>query len=170
MLYDQPLVVECSLLPSVALERIREMVNSRQMIEAPRFRRRQILGWRFREQGDGVSLAPEYGDSASAYGTRFEGRVEAYGSGSRVAGRVILSRLSRFIMSVWFTFVVIAAFFALRQGAQSAFRIVTMAAVMIAGGVLLVLYSLRSTRALVEAGLSAALGSAGADPSSRSLP
>ena len=139
------------------------MVATRQMIDAPRFRRRQILGWGFKEVSDSLTLRPEYADATSAYGTRFEGRVEAYGSGSRVVGRVVLSRLSRVIFSVWFAFVVLAAVLALQQGKESVLKTIVLAAVMIAGGVFLVRYSLRSTRALVELGLTAAVS---ADPSS----
>ena len=175
MLYGEPLIVESSLPPAVVRERIRQMVASRQMIDAPRFRRRQVLGWGFKEQPDSFTLRPEYGDAASAYGTRFEAKVEVDGSGSRVAGRVVLSRLSRVIMSTWFTCVAIAAFFALRQRADPALKVTIMAAVMVAGGVLLVRYSLRSTAALVEAGLRACLQSsaaatAAASPATQSQP
>ena len=166
MLYGEELVIESSLAPAIALERIRQMVASRQMIHAPRFRRRQVLGWGLKEQSGSFSLRPEYGDAASAYGTRFEGRVEAFGSGSRIAGRVVLSRLSRVIMSVWFAFVAFAMLLALREAQEPAIKVVIIGAVMIAGGALLIRYSLRSTLALVEAGLRAAVGSAKADPSS----
>src|SRR2546430_3801137 len=122
MLYGEELVIESSLAPAIAFERIRQMVASRQMIHAPRFRRRQVLGWGLKEQSGSFSLRPEYGDAASAYGTRFEGRVEAFGSGSRIAGHVVLSRLSRVIMSVWFAFVAFAMLLALREGEGPAIK------------------------------------------------
>jgi hypothetical protein len=82
------------------------MVAARQMIDSPRFRRRQILGWRFREEQEGFMLQPEYGDAASDFGARFEGTIEQAGSGSCIGGMVILSRTMRVTMSVWFLFVV----------------------------------------------------------------
>src|SRR2546423_12296012 len=116
MLYGEELVIESSLAPAIAFERIRQMVASRQMIHAPRFRRRQVLGWGLKEQSGSFSLRPEYGDAASAYGTRFEGRVGAVGSGSRIAGRVVLSPLSRVVLSGWVAVRALAMFVPLREG------------------------------------------------------
>jgi hypothetical protein len=153
MLYDTPLMVESTLPPLVVLERIRRMVASRQMINTPRFRLYQALGWRFKEDGERLTLALDYGSATDAYGARFEGRLEAYGAGSRIAGRVVLSRLSRAILSVWFAFVIVGTISALREGGQSALTILIIAAVMITGGLFIAQYSVRSTRTLVEAGL-----------------
>ena len=157
MLYGAPLELESSLPPDLVRTRIRELVATVQMMDAPRFRLRQIVGWRFKEGPNDFSLSPEYGDAASAYGTRFEGRVEERGSGSRVVGRVILSRLSRLIMSIWFVAVAIAVSVALVQGTDPPLKVIFIAALMVAGGVALVRYSVRSTAALVEAGLRAAV-------------
>jgi hypothetical protein len=157
MLYGALLEVESSMPPEIARTRIRELVATRQMVDAPRFRRRQIIGWRFKEGPNVFTLSPEYGDAASAYGTRFEGTVEERGAGSRVVGRVVLSRLSRVIMSIWFVAVAIAVSVALVQGIDPPLKVVFIAAIMIAAGVALVRYSVRSTVALVEAGLRAAL-------------
>ena len=158
------LIVDASVPPTLALERIRGMVSSRAMIDNPRFRRRQILGWRFRELRSGFSLQPEYGDAASDFGARFEGRIEERETGSRVVGRVILSRLMLAIMSVIVVFVVVAMGASVREGREPVLRVVSIGGLMIAGAVLLVRYSLRSTATLVEIGLRGALGSA--DPSS----
>jgi len=157
MLYGAPLELESSMPPSLVWTRIRELVATLQMIDAPRFRLRQIIGWRYKEGPNDFMLSPEYGDAASAYGTRFEGTVEERGAGSRVVGRVILSRLSRAIMSIWFASVAVAVSVALVQGNDPPLKVVVIGAIMIAAGVALVRYSVRSTVALVEAGLRAAI-------------
>ena len=157
MLYDAPLEVESPLAPALVRARIRELVATRQMIDAPRFRRRQIIGWRFKEGSNDFTLSPEYGDAASAYGTRFEGTVEERGAGSRVVGRVILSRLSRVIISIWFVSVAIAVSVAVAQGTDPLVKVIFIAAIMVAAAVALVRYSVRSTVALVEAGLRGAI-------------
>jgi hypothetical protein len=152
------LIIDASISPALALEHIRGMVSSRAMIDNPRFRRRQILGWRFRELRSGFSLQPEYGDAASDFGARFEGRIEEREAGSRVVGRVILSRLMLTIMSVIVVFVLLAMGAALRQGREPVLRVVLIGGVILAASVLLVRYSLRSTAVLVEMGLKEALG------------
>jgi len=160
------LIIESSLSPALALERIRQMVSSRAMIDAPRFRRRQILGWRLEELRSGFRLQPEYGDAASDFGARFEGRIEEHRRGSRVVGRVVLSRLMRAIMAVVIVFVVLAMGMAVRQGREPILKVVLIGGAMIAAVVLLTTYSVRSTTALVEEGLQSALTSSKADPSS----
>jgi len=159
MLYGVPLTIESPLPPSAALERIHEMVAARQMIDSPRFRRRQVLGWRFREEEGGFMLQPEYGDAASDFGARFEGIIEQAGSGSRIGGVVILSRTMRITMSVWFLFVVLAASVALAQGTEARLKVMLVTAIMIGAGLVLVRYSLRSTHLLVDAGLRGCLQS-----------
>ena len=143
--------------PAAARARIRELVATKQMIDAPRFRLRQIIGWRYKEGPNDFMLSPEYGDAASAYGTRFEGTVEERGAGSRVVGRVILSRLSRAIMSIWFGSVAVAVSVALVQRNDPPLKAILIGAVMVVAGAALVRYSVRSTVALVEAGLRAAI-------------
>ena len=157
MLYGAPLTIESSLPPSVALERIHEMVASRQTIDRPRFRRRQVLGWRFREAREGFTLQPEYGDAASDFGARFEGTLAQLGPGSRIDGAVVLSRTMRVTMTIWFVFVAFAASLAVRQGTEAPLKIAFIAAVMIGAGLVLVRYSLRSTLVMVEEGLRACL-------------
>src|SRR5256885_11176099 len=93
------------------------------MVHAPRFRRRQVLGWGLKEQSGSFSLRPEYGDAASAYGTRFEGRGGALGFGSRIAGRVVLLPLSRVIKSVWVAVVALSMLLALREGQEAAIKV-----------------------------------------------
>ena len=151
------LVIETSLSPALALERIRQMVSSRTMIDTPRFRLRQILGWRFRERSSGFSLQPEYGDAASDFGARFQGGIEENGTGSRVVGRVVLSGLMRAIMAFLTLFIAVAMIATLRQGSESILKVLLIGGVMIATTVALASYSVRSTASLVEVGLRAAL-------------
>ena len=159
MLFDARLTIETSLPPSATLERIHEMVAARQMIDSPRFRRRQVLGWRFREDEGRFTLQPEYGDAASDFGARLEATIVQHGSGSRIDGAVVLSRTMRATMTVWFLFVAFAASLALGQGLQSPLKIAFVAALMIGAGLILVRYGLRSTLAMVEEGLRACLRS-----------
>ena len=60
-------------------------------------------------------------------------------------------------MSIWFVAVAIAVSVALVQGTDPPLKVIFIAAIMVAGGVALVRYSVRSTVALVEAGLRAAV-------------
>jgi hypothetical protein len=132
---------------------VRAFATSRELPELEAMRRRQVIGWRLSEAHEDFVFQPEYGDSLDIDGARFVGLVEPVGSGSRIRGRIVLSPLTRVIMTVWVLAVLGAAFAALRQGQEPAGRVVAIALVMLGGAALMVRYSLRSTSRLVEARL-----------------
>ena len=158
--YSLRLTVDSPLPPTVALDRIRKMVAAGEGIDGPAFRWRQILGWIFTERRDVFSLQPRYGDGLNSNGTRFVGTIEQRGRGSRIEGRVIVGLLTRAMMSIWLTAVAVAPFIVLVQRTQPAAVAFVGAAAMIGAGVLLIRYSLSSTRKLVEVGIRAALAPA----------
>jgi hypothetical protein len=167
-LYSLALSIESPLPPGVVLDRIREMVATRQMIDTPRFRWRQILGWAFQERANGYSLQPVYAGSVTSNGARFEFEIEPAGAASRIVGQVVVAWLTRAIMSIWLIVVAIAPFLLFIEQTSASptrapsepLKFVFVAAGMIAVGVLLVRYSLRSTATLVEDGVRAAVAAA----------
>jgi hypothetical protein len=60
-------------------------------------------------------------------------------------------------MTIWFASVAVAVSVALVQGNDPPLKVIVIGAIMVAAGVALVRYSVRSTVALVEAGLRAAI-------------
>ena len=117
------------------------------------FRRRQIVSWRLSKASEDFLFQPEYGDSLDIDGARFVGLVEPAGSGSRIRGHVVAAPLTRIVMSIFMLAVVFAAMAALRQGTESAAKVLSIAATMLGAALLMVRYSVRSTHRLVDARL-----------------
>jgi len=162
MVFSQPLVIESSLAPSDTRVRVRAFATLRDMAQLEAFRRRQIIGWRLSQAKEDSLFQPEYGDALDVEGARFVGLVERVGSGSRIRGRVMVSPLTKILMSIFMLFVVVvAAAAALRQGNEAPMKAVPVASLMLGAAVLMVRYSLWSTSRLVEARLQRCLEAAG---------
>jgi hypothetical protein len=153
MLFSRRLSIDSALPVGLTRARVRGFATSRELPELEAMRRRQIIGWRLSETHEDFVFQPEYGDSLDIDGARFVGLVEPNGSGSRIRGRIVLSPLTRVIMSVWVLAVLGAAFAAVRQGQEPVGNVVAIALVMLGGAAWMVRYSLRSTSRLVEARL-----------------
>jgi hypothetical protein len=162
MLFGRPLIIESTLPATATRERVRAFATSRDMPTLEAFRRRQIIGWRLSDAKEDFVFQPEYGDSLNIEGARFVGLIEPAASGARIRGYVVVSPLMRIVMSVLMLAVVAAAIAKLRQGTEPAAKVLSIASVMIGTAVLMVRYSLRSTRQVVEARLRQCL--AAADP------
>jgi hypothetical protein len=154
-LFSQPLIIDSPLATKTCRERIRELVSSRFPIGMPRLRWRQVLGWKLRERPESFLLEPNYLKSRNP--VRFIGTVEENGQGSRVVGRVAHPWFTRIVMSIFIIFVAIAAVAGLAQHTDPPFKVIWISAVMLAGCVFLIRIELRSTGALIEAGLRAAV-------------
>jgi hypothetical protein len=153
MLFSRPLAIESTLSVPVARARVRTYATSRDALDLAAFRRRQIIGWRLSEVNESFLFQPEYGDSLAVDGTRFFGLVEPVGAGSRIRGRIMVSPLTRIVMSLWMLAVAVATVVALGQGVEAPEKVLGIAALMLGAAVLMVRYSLWSTSRVVEARL-----------------
>ena len=142
MVFSRPLVIESRLTPSATRARVRAFATSREMPNLEVFRRRQIVSWRLSKANEDFLFQPEYGDSLDIEGARFVGLVEPAGSGSRIRGHVVAAPLTRIVMSIFMLAVVFAAMAALRQGTESAAKVLSIAATMLGAALLMVRYSL----------------------------
>jgi hypothetical protein len=86
-------------------------------------------------------------------GRRFVALVEQAGSGSRIRGIVVLSPLTRILLSLLILAAAFAATAALAEGREPSVKVVAIASAMITGALFMVRYSLRWTSRLVEARL-----------------
>ena len=162
MLFSRPLAIEATLSVPIARARLRTYAASRDHLDLAAFRRRQIIGWRLSEANESFLFQPEYGDSLSVDGARFFGLVEPVGAGSRIRGRVMVSPLTRIVMSVWMLAVVAATVAALGQGEEAPAKVLGIAALMFGAAVVMCRYSLWSTSRLVETRLRQSLEESGA--------
>jgi hypothetical protein len=131
------------------------MASSRLLIATPRFRWRQVLGWRLHERSDGFSLEPEY--AQPSFPARFVGRVEAMGVGSRITGRIVQSFPQKLVAILFIALTAMMGASALAQHGEQSRKVAATSAAMIAVCLGLVRFDLRSTAGLIEAGLRAAL-------------
>lgn len=162
MLFSRPLAIESILSVAIARARVRTYATSRDTLDLAAFRRRQIIGWRLSEANESFLFQPEYGDSLSVEGARFFGLVEPAGTGSRIRGRIMVSPLTRIVMSVFMLAVVAATVAALGQGQEPPAKVLGIAALMFGAAVLMVRFSLWSTSRLVETRLRQSLEAPGA--------
>ena len=162
MLFSRPLAVESTLSVPIARSRLRTYATSRDQLDLAAFRRRQIIGWRLSEASESFVFQPEYGDSLDVEGARFFGLVEPFGSGSRIRGLIMVSPLTKIVMSVWLLAVVAATVAALGQGQEAPANVLGIGALMFGAAVVMVRYSLWSTSRLVEARLRQSLEASGA--------
>jgi hypothetical protein len=161
MLFSQSLSIDSTLPAPVARSRLRTRGTSRDVVDLAAFRRRQIIGWRLSESHESFLFQPEYGDSLDIEGTRFVGLVEEVGAGSRIRGRIIVSLLTRIVMSVWMLAVAVATVVALGQGLEAPEKVVGISVLMFGAAVLMMRYTLWSTSRLVEARLRQSLEAPG---------
>jgi hypothetical protein len=153
MIFSRPLVIESTLSAGASRERVRAFATSRDLPSLDAFRRRQIIAWKLSESKEDFIFQPEYGDSLNVEGARLVALVEPLGSGSRIRGHVITSPITRIVMSVFLSAVVIAAMATLAQGREPTARVLAIASLMLGAALLMVRYDLRSTSAIVEARL-----------------
>jgi len=153
MLFSRPLIVESALPVVVVRARIRAFATARGLSELESFRRRQIIGWRLSELHEDFLFQPEYGDALDIDGARFVGLVEASGSTSRVRGLIVLSPLSKLVVSAFMLSVMFAGLVALAQAPEPPAKVLTITAAMLGAAVLVVRYGLASTRRVVAARL-----------------
>lgn len=161
MLFSRPLAIDSALQVAQARGRVRAFATSRDLPQLEAFRRRQIIGWRLSEANEEFLFQPEYGETLDVDGARFVGLVEPVGEGSRIRGKVVVSPLTRIVISLFMIMVAIAVVATLREGREPAGKVLTIAAVMLGGAVGMVRYSLWSTSRLVTQRLRQCLEVAG---------
>ena len=146
--FRRPLIIESALAVSVTRARVRSFAASRGLSEIEAFRRRQIIGWRLSELHEDFLFQPEYGDALNIDGARFIGLVEAAGAGSRIRGYIVLSLLSRIVVSAFIFAVILAATIALGESRETPASVLSIATTIVGGVILMVRYSLRSASRL----------------------
>lgn len=153
MLFMRRLSIDSGLAVGVARTRVRSFGASRELSDLEAFRRRKIIGWRLSESNEDDLFQPEYGDCLNIDGARFVGLVEAEGAGSRIRGYVTLSPLMRVVLSVFMLAAIVATMIAFGKARDASAEVVSIAATILGGALLMVRYSLRSTCRVVEDGL-----------------
>ena len=153
MLFRRSVIVESRLSVAATRARVRGCAASPYVADLEAFRRRPIIGWRLSEARESVLFQPEYGDALDVEGARFVGLVEPVETGARIRGLVMVSPLTRVILSLWMLVVVAATVAALGQGTRPPTRVLAIAALMLGCTVVMTRYSLRSRSRVVEARL-----------------
>lgn len=153
MLFSRPLAFEAAVSVPVARTRLRTYATSRDTLDLAAFRRRQIIGWRLSEANESFLFQPEYGDTLDVEGTRLFALVEPAGAGSRVRGRIIVSPLTKILISVWMLGVAAVTLRALTLGDESPARVLRIGVLLLGASVLLARYRLSSVSRRVEARL-----------------
>ena len=151
MLFSRALIIDSALTASAARARVRKFATSNGMSDLEAFRRRRIIGWRLSDAHEDRLFQPEYGDHLLVDGARLLALVEPAGAGSRIRGRILVSPLTRIVMSVFILAIAVAAIAALGQGTEQPAKILGIAAAMIGGTVLTLRYGLWRQGRLVEA-------------------
>ena len=151
-LYSQPITIETSLPSETLRQRVREMMASRLPSRTPG---RQGVGWKVTERVDGFDLQPTFAKAKRV--VRFVGSIEQSGSGSRIVGRVIHPWFTRIATSLFMIVLAITAVRALAQHSNARLTAVWLPVAMIGACVLLLRFELRSTAALIDTGLRAAI-------------
>lgn len=153
MLFKRPLAIESRLSVAATRARLRGSATAPYVADLAAFRRRLIIGWRLSKANESFLFQPEYGDILNVGGAQFVGLVEPLGTGARIRGLVMVSPLTKILMSIWMLAVVVATVAALRQGTEPSGRVLGMAGLMVGAAALLLRYSLWSTSRVVEARL-----------------
>jgi hypothetical protein len=151
MLFSRALIIDSALTANAARARVREFATSRGMSDLEAFRRRRIIGWRLSDAHQDRLFQPEYGDHLVVDGARLLALVEPVGAGSRIRGRILVSPLTRIVMSVFILTIAVAAIVALGQGRQQPAKVLGIAATMVGGALLTLRYVLWYASRLVEA-------------------
>ena len=127
--FSTTVCIESTANPEKLRAGIRSMDSSRLLIDTPRFRWRQVLGWRLDERSDGFSLAPEY--ARNWFPARFVGRVEALGVGSRITGRIVQSFPRTLVAILFIALTALMGAAALAQRGEKSRKIAVTSAAMI---------------------------------------
>lgn len=153
MLFSRPLAFEATVSVPVARTRLRTYATARDSLDLAAFRRRQIIGWRLSEANESFLFQPEYGDTLDVEGTRLFALVEPAGAGSRVRGRIVVSLLTKILISVWMLAVAVVTIRALSLGEEAPSRVLGMGALLLGAAVLVARSRLSSMSRRVEARL-----------------
>ena len=153
MPFTHQLVIESALSPRATRHRLRAFAAPSGMPDLEAYRRRRIVGWRLSRLHEDFLFQPEYGECLDVQGAQFVALVEATRSGSRIRGHIVASAVTKIVMSVSVLTVVVTTVAALAVGREPVPKVLTLAAAMIGGGLVMVRYSLRSLGRLVEARL-----------------
>ena len=163
MLFRRSLIVDSRLSVAATRARLRGCATSPVVADLEAFRRRQIIGWRLSEANEGLLFQPEYGDTLDVDGARFVGLVEPVETGARIRGLVMVSPLTKVVLSLWMLVVVAATIVALREEAESPTRVLAMSGLVFGFTVVLVRYSLRSKSRACEARLRQSIAAVAAE-------
>lgn len=161
MMFSRALTIESTLPAAAVRSRLRARAGSGDIADLAAYRRRQIIGWKLSEAGEDFLFQPEYGDTLDVEGARLVGLVEPFGAGSRIRGRITVSPFTRIVLSVWMLAVALATVVALDQGREAPSKVLGISALLLGAAVVMVRYSLWSTRRLVESRLRQSLDVSG---------
>ena len=153
MLFSRSLAFEATVPVLVARSRLRAYATSRDRLDLAAFRKRQIIGWRLSEANESFLFQPEYGDTFDVHGARLLALIEPAGAGSRVRGRILVSRPAKLLISVWMLAVAVMMIRALTLGDEAPARVIERGALLFGAAVLVSRYCLASMRRRVEARL-----------------
>lgn len=153
MLFSRPLAFEAAVSVPVARTRLRAYATSRDALDLAAFRKRQIIGWRLSEANESFLFQPEYGDTLDVDGTRLFALVEPTSAGARVRGRIVVSPLTKMLISLWMLTVAVVTIRAFALGEEAPARVLEMGALLLGGAVLFARYRLSSMSRRVEARL-----------------
>jgi len=144
MLFSRPFILESTL--KVGVARARMGMRSADALDLAAFRERQRIGWRLSKLDESFVFQPEYGERFDVAGARLVALVEPTQTGSRIRGRIVLSLMTRIVLSLWILSAAAAMLVAL-----------DVAAPMFAAAILVARYRLRSTERQVQSQLRHAL-------------
>lgn len=100
MLFRRSVIVESRLSVAATRARLRGCATSPYVADLAAFRRREIIGWRLSESNESFLFQPEYGDTLDVDGARFVGLVEPVANGARIRGLVMVSSLTKVMLSL----------------------------------------------------------------------
>jgi hypothetical protein len=163
MLFHRPLIIESGLSVALTRARLRACASTPYVADLEAFRRRQIIGWRLSEANENFLFQPEFGDILDIGGARLVALVEPMANGSRIRGRVVVSALTKIVLTLWMFAVMAAMLVALRQGTEAPTRVLGIGALMLGAAVAMARYSLWSASRDIQARLRQRLDSSRAD-------
>lgn len=161
MLFSRAVSIQSTLPAAIVRSRLRTRATLHDVTDLAEYRRRQIIGWRLSEAGERFLFQPEYGDALDVEGARLVGLVEPFGAGSRIRGHVTVSPFTRVLASVSMLAITVAMIVGLSQAREPAAKVLGISWLMLGVTVIMVRYSLWSTRRIVESRLRQSLDVAG---------
>ena len=144
MLFSRSLAFETTVSVPVARARLRAYATCGDQLDLAAFRRRQIIGWRLSEANEDFLFQPEYGDTFDVEGARLHALIEPAAAGSRVRGRLIVSPLTKILVSAWMLAVAAVTFHALTLGDEAPASVLGMSALLCGAAVVVSRYCLAS--------------------------